>query len=622
MMLLKCIGMAVLKAGVRALCGGLPLGDFVVDLAESALDHWRAHQSAPERTAELQAVAQATPQEVRQQVKQVVAEIASDQPGEVREALTAYLMQVPGAIRQSLRRPSDPSGRTAPIHLELIAPENLLPFLPTRMPRFKPGDRPAGLGDWELVELLGIGGFGEVWKARNPHLPNDPPAALKFCLDPTAAASLRNEAMLLSRVKQEGKHPGIVELRHTYFTADPPCLECEYVEGGDLAGLILDWHRSPDGVTSTRAAEVILELARTMAFTHQLRPALVHRDLKPANILVQKRKAGHRFKIADFGIGGLAAGHAIRQATRAGTSRGQMLATGARGAYTPLYASPQQMRGDEPDPRDDVYALGVIWYQLLTGNLTAGAPGGLNWVHDLRKRGLPKGMIDVLASCLEPQPDGRPANAAVLESKLLPWLTPLEAIAVTPSPNDRGRKEPARRRPEEKPRKPGKFPIRAVLLGLGLFFLILLMGGAFIQALTWSMDSLRSTPTSASAAPVSAPSVVPSSAPLPAPTPPPLMNHGSGRMCSVCFGKGRTTCGVCGGMRGSNVAQPDPFYGMRYHWQNCAACGGTGEAPLLALSRVGTRLLRQRGGRERQPHSHCLFPSLPLSSGPTKPGAG
>ena len=72
-------------------------------------------------------------------------------------------------MRQSLRRPADPSGKTVPAGLALRRPEDLLPLLPQGLPRFKPGDRPLPGVDRELVELLGSGGFGEVWTARNPY---------------------------------------------------------------------------------------------------------------------------------------------------------------------------------------------------------------------------------------------------------------------------------------------------------------------------------------------------------------------------------------------------------------------------------------------------------------------
>jgi tetratricopeptide (TPR) repeat protein len=94
------------------------------------------------------------------------------------------------------------------------------------------------------------------------------------------------------------------------------------------------------------------------------------------------------------------------------------LVSALRGSCTPLYASPQQMRGAAPDPRDDVCALGVIWYQMLTGDLTAGRPGGTRWHRRLTEQGMPAEMVDLLGECFEDRPEDRVAGAGILAARL------------------------------------------------------------------------------------------------------------------------------------------------------------------------------------------------------------
>jgi formylglycine-generating enzyme required for sulfatase activity len=424
--LLRCIGKAAVKNIVNLVSFGVG-GDILVD----AWDYWQKATRDEQRPADVQAVAQMSAAELRAEVVRIVREEAAALPAAQQAQLASYLGQVPAMIRRSLRRPSDPTGTTIASGTVFRKPEDLLPLLPASLPRFKAGDRPAGIGDWELVELLGVGGFGEVWKARNPHFDGMAPVALKFCLDAAARDRLlKHEAAVLNQVMRQGKHDGIVPLLHTYLGADPPCLAYEYIDGGDLAGLIQERR---DGLPPQQAARVIHRLAEIVGFAHRLQPAIVHRDLKPANILVKSRPDGKvALRITDFGIGGLAVQEAMTQARR-GTKSGDSLTAAVRGSYTPLYASPQQMRGDKPDPRDDVYALGVIWYQLLTGDLTKGRPGGDAWRKRLADRDMTPELLALLASSYEDERADRPASAVVLAEKLDALLRPLLAARQYPN---------------------------------------------------------------------------------------------------------------------------------------------------------------------------------------------
>jgi serine/threonine protein kinase len=216
----------------------------------------------------------------------------------------------------------------------------------------------------------------------------------------------------------------------------------EFIEGCDLTGLIQEYHQKKR-LSAELATQIVHRLASIIAVAHRLNPPLVHRDLKPSNILVRRSEGNkiHLF-VADFGIGGLAAKQAIQEQGVHSTMQSQSLPAAIRGAYTPLYASPQQVQGDKPDPRDDVHALGVIWYQLLTGNLslTSIPP---DWRDVVEERGLDLGRIAVLSSCLASRSEKRPADAFELAERL-------KAIATPPPPPD----DP-RPLPDDPPPPPG-----------------------------------------------------------------------------------------------------------------------------------------------------------------------
>jgi serine/threonine protein kinase len=449
MRLLLCIGRAVARKGLKTLAEAIPFGNSVFEIAEEA---WKEYQKSPGAgpvVADVHQLAAAPAAAVRESVSAVVLEVAAQEPPEVRAALADYLTQVPSVVRRTLSRPSDPRGHTVPNTRSLQTPEDLLPFLPPRLPRFRAGDQPLAGTNWVLQDLLGVGGFGEVWKAHDPEF-QGLVVALKFCLDQEAARTLLvHEASNLDRIMRHGRHPGIVALRAVHRKSEPICLEYDYVEGGDLGGLIAD-RKERGEFPPAESARWILQLASALQFAHELRPPLVHRDLKPSNILVQRdgTRGACSLKIADFGISALAAGQAIADATHGATSRGETAALTLRGACTPLYASPQQLQGKAPDSRDDVHALGVIWYQMLSGDLTRGRPSGSSWRKHLSARGMSEPLMDVLDRCLDDDPSVRPDDAGVLYRSLDTALR-LNAPSNDTPPLPSGEPFPRRRLPRQ-----------------------------------------------------------------------------------------------------------------------------------------------------------------------------
>ncbi len=427
-LLFRCVGEAVCAQGLRAVAGLVPFGDVAYDVAREAWERWERHREEENMRDALEDAVQSAVEVVREEARAAAHEVCVGQPPEIEKRVAEYLTLVPALIRRSFQRPSDAGGHSVPLRLSVVRPEDLLEFLPTRLARFQAGDIPPGVGDWELVELLGIGGFGEVWKAKHRFFDGIAPVALKFCLDALAKDRLlKYEASVLNQVMRHGRHPGIVPLLDAYLGADPPCLKYEYIEGGDLSGLARDWIGLPVNERAGRATRVVAQIARIIAAAHILTPPIVHRDLKPANILVRGKSPADSGEfdlvITDFGIGSVTALPAIAESRQGTASRGGVLGSSLRGSHTPLYASPQQMRGEAPDVRDDIHALGVIWYQLLTGDLGSGAPTGL-WADELEEVGVDRSAIRLLGACVATKPERRPKDAAALAQAFDALLTP------------------------------------------------------------------------------------------------------------------------------------------------------------------------------------------------------
>jgi formylglycine-generating enzyme required for sulfatase activity len=434
---LKCISEAWLGQFGR---------DLSTDFVAGVLPHislaiwsgWRGQKDDPEAFAELESLVNASPAALAGSARAVVEDVAPDEPAAVRSALEAYVRQVPATIRRYLRRPSDPAGKSLPQGLRFGRAEEFMPLLPLRLSAYESGDTPLPDADWELEELLGAGRLGEVWLARAVGRSFSRSAALKFFRDPVSAKVLRSEARLLDRVILEGKHAGIVPLRQTYLGLDKPCLVYQYVPGSDLVGLLRDWQRRGRGPSQEQLANVIRRLAAVVAFAHQLEPPLVHRNLKPANILVVQSGEGRiSFRISDYGSGGVAASHAMRSALRGDTDNATALSA-LRGENTLLYISPQQLAGQDADPRDDIYSLGVIWFQLVYGDVSLSRPTEEGWRQRLQVLGMPESYVELLSDCLARNPDDRPRNGAELAARLDALLrTPTDEASVSAATADR-----------------------------------------------------------------------------------------------------------------------------------------------------------------------------------------
>jgi eukaryotic-like serine/threonine-protein kinase len=193
---------------------------------------------------------------------------------------------------------------------------------------------------YELIEELGRGGMAVVWRARDRRLERD--VALKLVApgvgeDPELLVRVFSEAQSVARIS----HPNVVSVLDFGDDAGSPFLVMELVSGGSLADL-------EGRLTPERAVDIVVDAARGAGAAH--RAAIVHRDIKPANILLTEEG---RAKLADFGI-----------AWAAGSER--LTATGAA-IGTPSYVSPEQASGASATAASDVYSLGAVLYQLLTG---------------------------------------------------------------------------------------------------------------------------------------------------------------------------------------------------------------------------------------------------------------
>jgi serine/threonine-protein kinase len=282
--------------------------------------------------------------------------------------------------------------------------------------RFAPGSMIAAR--YRLVALLGRGGMGEVYRADDLTL--DQPVALKFlpegvAADPARLAQFHNEL----RIARQVSHKNVCRLYDLGDADGRRFLTMEYVDGEDLASLLRRIGRFPQD----KAIDVARQLCAGVAAAHER--GVIHRDLKPANVMLD---GDGNVRITDFGIATAAAD------------------VGAAVAGTPQYMAPELLAGKPASAKSDIYALGLILFEIFTGRRAFDAKtiSDLKQLHDTGAIVTPSAIVRdldpaverVIMRCLAREPEQRPASALTI-AVALPGGDPLAAALAageTPSP--------------------------------------------------------------------------------------------------------------------------------------------------------------------------------------------
>jgi len=294
---------------------------------------------------------------------------------ELLEAVWPSVMVVDGSLatavsklRKAVEDEQSPIILTVPrVGYRMAVPVHCraLPAQPGPALGFEPGDLVPGRDQWRLTRLLDRSASSEVWVAENPKTRDR--RVFKFAADGVRLASLKRE-VTVSRFLREslGERPDFVKILEWNFSDSPYFLESEYA-GPNLK----EWAEAQGGLNAVPLAlrlQILTDVARAVADAHAI--GLLHKDLKPANLLmVPKTGSGVQIRIADFGSASLFDPSRLRALgiTNLGFTQTQPEGAGAL-TGTLMYIAPEVLAGHAPSASADVYALGVLLYQLVIGD--------------------------------------------------------------------------------------------------------------------------------------------------------------------------------------------------------------------------------------------------------------
>lgn len=275
--------------------------------------------------------------------------------------------------------------------------------------------------NWRLERKLEEGGFGEVWLAA--HEKTRQRRVLKFCYEPSSLRSLKREITLFRLLKEElGERADITRIVDWNFDDAPYFIEAEYTEGGNLQ----DWSERKGGLQKipleTRV-EIVAQVATALAAAHSV--GILHKDVKPANVLVANELEDEiRVQLSDFGIGQITQKDRLELAgiTVLGMTE-DLLEEGSSGrSGTRLYMAPELLVGQAATMQADIYALGVMLYQLVVGDFSSAlAPGWERYVDDELLR-------EDIARAVDGSLEDRLSSATLLAERLRSLETRRQAL--------------------------------------------------------------------------------------------------------------------------------------------------------------------------------------------------